>query len=339
MSNKRELSRAELVRARRAQRSAKEMQEAAKQATKPLPHVSTRVVTPYVQPKLKPVKPAAKAPRRFDIAFGMPNFTLHKPTFRLPRPAVNWRTASFVMVFVFAILIYCAWTLPYFHIPQATVLGNNRLTREEINAVLGVQGQSIFLVKPEEVETRVRLNYPELASAEVKVYLPNYVYVTVTERQPVILLQQGEGFTWVDATGVAFRPRGDGGVLIPLIANSKPPAGVAALDDPFSPPPYMQKELVDAVLALAPSVPAGSTLTFDEANGLGWTDSRGWKAYFGTSAQDMPLKIQVYRSLVDSLVGRNKIPEYINVAYADAPYYRMPELTETSEENLAESGQ
>jgi hypothetical protein len=101
----------------------------------------------------------------------------------------------------------------------------------------------------------------------------------------------------------------------------------------------MQKELVNAVLALAPAVPAGSTLTFDSANGLGWTDSRGWKAYFGTSAQDMPLKIQVYRSLVDSLISKNKIPEYINVAYADAPYYRMPALTETSAEDLAGSGQ
>jgi hypothetical protein len=338
MSNKRELTRAEQVRARRAERSAKEMQEAARQATKPMPHVSTRVVNKpsYVQPQPKPKQQTA---RRFDIALGLPNFTLHKPNIRIPRPAVNWRTASLVMVLLFGVLLYLAWTLPYFRIPQATVLGNNRLTRDEINAVLGVQGQSIFLVKPEEVETRVRLNYPELASAEVKVYLPNYVYVTVTERQPVILLQQGEGFTWVDATGVAFRPRGDGGVLIPLIALAKPPSGVAPLDDPFSPPPYMQKELVDAVLALAPAVPAGSTLTFDAADGLGWTDSRGWKAYFGTSAQDMPLKIQVYRSLVDSLVSKNKVPEYINVAYADAPYYRMPELTESDEEDLVESGQ
>jgi hypothetical protein len=88
----------------------------------------------------------------------------------------------------------------------------------------------------------------------------------------------------------------------------------------------MQKELVDAILALAPTVPADSTMVFDPSFGLGWTDSRGWKSFFGTSAKDMPLKVRVYRSLVDSLVKRGKIPVFISVVYPDAPYYRMAEI-------------
>ena len=52
------------------------------------------------------------------------------------------------------------------------------------------------------------MNYPELASAQVNVYLPNQVQVTVTERQPVIMWQKDGGITWIDSTGVAFRPRG-----------------------------------------------------------------------------------------------------------------------------------
>ena len=50
---------------------------------------------------------------------------------------------------------------------------------------------------------------PEITSAQVDVYLPNVVYVTVVERQPVLLWQQGSEYTWVDASGVAFRPRGE----------------------------------------------------------------------------------------------------------------------------------
>lgn len=336
MSNKRELSRAELVRARRAQQAAKEMQQTVQRSVKPASAVTSRLSKPYVQPKPKRVE---EPKRRFNIALSLPHITLHKPAIHLSRPSLNWRTASIVFVFVFGTLLYLAWTLPYFHVPVATVLGNNRLTHDEINAVLGVQGQSIFMVQPREVESRLRMNYPELASAKVDVYLPNYVYVTVTERQPVIILQQGEGFTWIDSTGVAFRPRADGGVLIPVLALSTPPAGVASTDDPFSPPPYMQKELVDAILALAPAVPAGSTLTFDSTEGLGWTDPRGWKVYFGANAKDMPLKIQVYQSLVNSLASKNKIPEYINVAFADAPYYRMAQIAGPSLEVSAESEQ
>ncbi|MCC6259242.1 MAG: FtsQ-type POTRA domain-containing protein [Anaerolineales bacterium] len=338
MSNKREITRAEQVRARRALHSAKEMQQTAQRAVKPIAPVVSRASAPH--PQARPVN--LKKMRQFNVSLAsLPSITLRKPAIHLPhfsKPKLNWRTASAVLALLLAITLYLTWTLPYFYVPQAAVFGNNRLTRDEINAALGVQGQSIFWLQPKELETRLRLNYPELASAKVDVYLPNYVYVTVTERQPVILLQQGEAFAWVDASGVAFRPRGASGVLIPVLASSTPPAGIADLSDPFSPPPYMQKELVDAILALTPSVPAGSILTFDSTDGLSWKDARGWKAVFGISAQDMPLKVRVYQALVDSLLSRNKIPEYINVAFPDAPYYRMAQpvdpdtaTTETTE--------
>jgi hypothetical protein len=83
---------------------------------------------------------------------------------------------------------------------------------------------------------------------------------------------------------------------------------------------------VDAILVLAPSVPADSTMIFDPGYGLGWRDSRGWKAFFGTSLQDMPLKVRVYQSLVDSLLASGKTPAFISVAYPDAPFYRMTEV-------------
>ncbi len=150
----------------------------------------------------------------------------------------------------------------------------------------------------------------------------------LTEREPVILWQQGEGYTWIDGTGVAFRPRGLVAGLVPVKGLVAPPPGLAPLDDPLSPQPYMQKELVDAVLTLAPHVPADTTMVFDRTFGLGWTDSRGWKAFFGTSADDMPLKMRVYQSLADSLVNRGVSPTFINVMYPDAPFYRAVEVEE-----------
>ena len=230
------------------------------------------------------------------------------------------------MTFVLVAALYLAWTLPYFHAVWATVIGNNRLTAEEINAALGMAGQSIFTIQPDEVETRLRLNYHELTSAEVKVYLPNYVYVTVTEREPVILWQQGDGYTWVDSAGVAFRPRGFVAGLVPVVGNGTPPVEVVSADDPLSPPPFISKEMVDAILVLAPHVPAGSYMLYDPHNGLGWNDSRGWQVYFGTDTKDMALKVRVYQSLVDSLMARGLYPTFVSVAYPDAPYYRMAQL-------------
>ena len=332
MSDKRELSRAEVARRRRAQRAVKEMEQTKKHATRPIVPVTSRARPAPVSSR--PI--LVKKPRRFNIALGLPEFHLHKPKFVMPRVRANLRFASILISLLLGAAIYLAFSLPYFFVPSATVLGNNHISVEEINTILGVTGQNIFTVQPDELQTRLRLNYPELLSAEVKVYLPNHVYVTLSERVPVIIWQRGEGYTWIDQAGVAFRPRGLQAGLVPVVAVDDPLPGTNISGDVFSPPPYMQPELVDAILALSPLLPAGTTMTFDSVQGLGWKDSRGWQVYFGTSVEDMPLKARVYQSLVDSLMARSIYPAYINVMYPEAPYYRMAiiEKKESTEETV-----
>lgn len=331
MSDKRPLSRADQVRQRRTQQSRKELERTTKQALKPMVKVTSRTVAApiIVAPKQKERK------RRFNVSLGLPEIHLGKPKFTAPRFHANWRFVSLMISLVFITLLILAFTLPYFYVPSASVFGNNRIASDEINGVLGVSGQSIFMIQPKELERRLRLNYPELASAKVDVYLPNYVYVTVEERQPVLVWQQNGGYTWVDSTGVAFRPRGAADGLVTVNAADTPPAGVSVSNDPYSPPPFIEKDLVDAALALSPLVPAGTTLTYSAADGFGWTDPRGWRVAFGTSSHDMPLKIRIYQSLVDSLNQRGLTPTFISVVHPNGPYYRMAETVspETTDEN------
>lgn len=338
MSNKRELTRAEIVRQRRNERAAKEMTQATQQAVKPMTRVTSRTPTIPINSQVK-TKNSTQKMRKFNLSFGLPEFHLPKPNWKItwkpkfsmphfPRVHTNWRITSIVVALLLATSIYLVLTLPYFYVPQATVLGNNRITREEINSVLGVTGQSIFTVQPEEIRTQLLMNYPELVSADVKVYLPNHVYVTVNERTPVLLWQQNGGYTWIDANGIAFRPRGNAENLILVNAIDTPPAGVL---DENNLTPYMQKDLVDAIALLYPLVPAGSTLNFSLAEGLHWQDPRGWTVAFGTSSNDMPLKIRVYQSLVDSLTTQRKNPIYINVVHPEGPFYRTAQVEETEE--------
>ncbi len=335
MSERRALTRSELVRQRRAQRAANELTQTGQRALKPVKPVARMV-------SREPVSYARKAPsspRTFKVALGLPEIHLYKPSTSMGRGHSNWRIASTVIALLFSTAIYFVLSLPYFHVPSVTVLGNNRLTQDEIQSVMGVMGQSIFVVQPDDAAMRLRMNYPELLSAQVNVYLPNHVYVTVAERQPVILWQQNGGYTWIDSTGFAFRPRGTMAGLVPITGLATPPAGDRPLDEPFSPPPYMQKELVDAILALAPAVPAGTTMFFDPSFGLGWKDGHGWKSYFGTSAQDMPLKVRVYQSLVDSLLQRGVTPIFINVMYPDAPFYRVVKVVDVGDTSLVNGQQ
>lgn len=318
--NKRELSRSETARQRRANRATKELQQTTQRAVKPIQPVTKRV-TPMPRPK--PTFVEVEKKRRFSVALGLPEIHLRRPTTSAPNPGRGWRVASLGVVVFIGVAIYLALTFPYFNVPSVTVLGNNRLTREEITDAAGVLGQSIFTVRPEEVATRLQMSYPELLSVQVNVYLPNHVYVTMEERVPVILWQQNGAYTWIDANGVAFRPHGVVQGLVSVNGLATPPSGAPLVDDPLSPLPYMQKDLVDAIIFLAPNVPADTTMFYDQMYGLGWQDDRGWKVFFGSTAHDMSLRMRVYQLLAQSLSGHDLLPVFISVVQPDAPYYRM----------------
>ena len=322
MKEKRELSRSEIARQRRAQRTVSELKQTKQRATRPAPPpVTSRVSSTPVLSKAR----RGSNRNHYNVAFGLTEARLKKRGISLPSFSGDWRTTSLVSIVLLGAIIYLAFTLPYFRVTGATVLGNNRLSAEEINAVLGVSGDSIFMIKPDKVSTQLLMNYPELATAQVSVSPPNHVQVTVVERQPVILWQQSGGMTWIDAMGVAFVPRGQVTGLVVVDGLGMPPVVNTPDDTQFGPKPFVQKELISAILALAPSVPADSTMIYDPTYGLGWKDSRGWNAFFGTGLKDMPMKATVYQSLVNSLVEQGRTPVLISVAYPSAPYYRMSE--------------
>jgi hypothetical protein len=215
---------------------------------------------------------------------------------------------------------------------NAQIIGNQRIPADEINAALELNGRPVFLQTPARIRERALLAYPELASVEVTVDFPNIVTVNVIERQPVIQWQQDGGYAWVDETGTAFRPRGEAQGLIVLQALGAPPVITVLEPDPLVPAPFISDDTVKAIMALAPFVPAGTPILYDPATGLSWTDGRGWQAVFGTGGNDMEVKVRVYQAMVDWLSQRGIRPILINVAYPDAPFYRVEQVEVQVEE-------
>ncbi|HUH97470.1 MAG TPA: FtsQ-type POTRA domain-containing protein [Anaerolineales bacterium] len=322
MSEKRSPSRAEAVRMRRRQQSQKRVLTSSQHIARPLPAITWRGDTGYAP--LQPAK-GSKTRRRYQAAFSLPGIQIQMPAISLPRFEAGWRLLSFSLLLLLGTALYFAWTLPMFRVTAAQVLGNQRIQAEQIDSALEIAGQPIFTLVPAEMEKRLRLNYPEIASATVTVALPNVVSVAVAERQPVISWQQNGAYTWIDANGVAFRPRGvqAGDKLISVNALAPAPHGQPSANDAFAPAPYISEDLVQAIQILAPKVPSGSMLTYDPRYGLGWSDSRGWQAYFGSDAKDMAVRLQVYQALVNSLLQRGIYPVLISVQYPNAPYYRL----------------
>jgi hypothetical protein len=227
--------------------------------------------------------------------------------------------------------LYLAWTLPDFRVNAARITGNQRIPANEINAALELDGGPIFLLTPSHLRERALLAYPELASVQVSFDLPNLVTVNVTEREPLIQWQQAGGYAWIDETGTAFLPRGEAQGLIVVQALGTPPAITVLEEDPLIPAPFITSETVDALVEIAPHVPAGTPILYDPVTGFSWTDSRGWRTMIG-SGDDIEAKALVYQAMVDWLTQRGIRPILINVAYPDAPFYRVEQVQVQVEE-------
>jgi hypothetical protein len=316
MSEKKDLTRSEEVRLRREQESSQRSQRAVRRATHQMPPVMTRSKEMVAAPRRK----SRSTRRRFQVALPIPSDTVR--TVSIPRPRFGSRALSFILVAVLGTALYLAYSLPLFRVTQAQITGNQMLSAQEVTSVMGVANQQIFTLKPAELETRLRLNFPELVSAKVSVALPNVVSVNLVERHPVIRWEQGGSYTWIAEDGVAFRPRGEMPELISVVAEAAPALSLSA-SDPLNPTPLISTEMVRALKGLGTHVPPGMIIIYNPNYGFGWNDPRGWRVYFGTSADDVELKVRVYESMVNSLTQRGIRPAMINVTYPTAPYYRI----------------
>lgn len=327
MSEKKETNRSDLVRLRREQDSHKRVERAKKTVTRSVPPVTSRVKQQSTRSNRRTPgpEPRRSARRRFQIALLPVAPDAELRGISIARPHLGRRLFSFFFVALFGTALYLAFNLPQLQVTQAQVIGNQMLTPAEINTSLNIAGKPAFLLIPSDLEKQLRLSYPELLSAKVDVTLPNTVSVQLTERKPVIRWQQGDGFTWVSEDGIAFRPHGDVAGLIPVMALSAPPTEGNVSSDPLTPAPFISAEMVQALQGLAGHVPQGVPILYDTTSGFGWSDPRGWRVYFGTSARDTELKVRVYESMVTSLTQRGIQPALINVTYPAAPYYRMSE--------------
>jgi len=320
MSPKKSHPRSESVRQRRRSGTQRKSQAKSKSGYRELPPITARgVVNDFA---IERHKKAQK--RRFNAVISLPRPVARALSF--PRIRLGWRTLSFVLLLLFGTGLYLFWTLPEFRVSNATIIGNQRIPAEEINTALELNGRPVFLQTPAKLRERALLAYPELASVEVTVDLPNIVTVNVTERQPVIQWQQDGGYAWIDETGTAFRPLGEAQGLIVVQALGKPPAITILDKDPLVPTPFITPETVGGLVALAPHIPAGTPILYDPVTGLSWTDSRGWQTILGAGGEGMEVKVRVYKAMVDWLTQRGIRPILINVAYPDAPFYRVEQV-------------
>ncbi len=261
------------------------------------------------------VRPLVSRPYRSDVALP------RRSAWRLPRAwASDWRKALaglwqsgrlfslFLTVFMLAALAL-ALNDPRLYVTRIALNGAQVVPTDEIYAESGVAQQHIFWVHPAQAQARLE-RIPGIVSAQVQVVWPGAVHIDVTERVPVVVVQQPGGAEfWADAQGVLFVERPGWEHLLPLVVE-----GEQTLE---SVPP----EAVTSALALRDLRPNIERLYYSPADGLSYQDGRGWRGYFGIGP-DMPQRLAIYETLVDHVLSQGVQPSVISVQNPAAPFYR-----------------
>lgn len=321
-------SRAEQVRRRREDDSKQRVDQSKKrtQSPAPAPVVTRASRNANQRPVLGRGRPGV---RRYDAAAGMSfsRTTLKSAalsTLSFSPVEMGPRWASGLLSIISMALLFVMWAVPPFTVGGVDLSGAKRIGPAEVSAVTGMLGKPGVLADPAQIETALRAAFPEFSSVHVAVTLPAQIIVTVVERQPLAAWQYNNQLVWIDADGVAFPARGTAENLIPVMALGTPPAQAASPEQlsGTAARAFIPADTVQALQALQPHVPQGAMLMYDPAYGLGWTDPRGWQAYFGFSGTDVPMKLQEYATIVDSLNQRGVKPTLISVAFPNAPFYR-----------------
>ena len=79
------------------------------------------------------------------------------------------------------------------------------------------------MVEPEKVQKTVADAFPELKDVSVSLSLPGSIQISAMERKPVIAWKYKDITSWIDAEGVLFPERGDGGSLLVIHGEDAPP--------------------------------------------------------------------------------------------------------------------
>jgi hypothetical protein len=227
--------------------------------------------------------------------------------------ATSARVISVVILFLVVLATVELTTNETFYVYHPAVLGNERVSSAEVIAASQLEGLHVLWLQPERVVASLRANLPELRAAFVWCSLPAECTIQVEERRPAFEWRQGQTRTWIDAEGMVFPARGQSPGL--------PVVGVAPNVTSLLPGQLADSGLVSAMLALAGALPEVRSYRFTAEHGIEFNDPKGnWPVYLGVGP-DVAARVAMWKSLSASLASRNVKPKFVDVHYANAPFY------------------
>jgi cell division septal protein FtsQ len=236
------------------------------------------------------------------------------------------RPLSILLLFVVLWSIYAIWNNPAFAVTAVTVTGASTLSGERVAELTGAVGASIWSLDAQTMRTAIVAS-PYVVSADVAVYLPNTVTVSLNEHESEIRWKNGSSYLIVDPTGALLGI--DPAVVI---------TGTLIINDDsavyLSPGDTVDAQIVTLARVISQRLPteAGieiARIGWDERRGISVVSATGQTVLFGT-LERIDEKLALLAQLND---------ENASFAFADlrslTPYYRADiPFTETITQTL-----
>jgi len=313
---------------RRGGRSKKEMQSKYYEVSVPPVVVRGNVTTPMRQ------RTITRKRQRRQVAIPLRGSGAEIVIPGLPVIHFNARWISGALTIAFFILLLFVVTSSTFEVEQAEITGMNRIDTADVESILNVNNESIFNIKPKEIQQKLETAFPELKNIRVSLSLPASIAITAEERQPVIAWHAGDRVYWSDEEGILFDPRGEERNLLVINIDGEMPfeAIEASLTEETDEvafgilaanPRKVDRTALSTAQKLAREVEAGTALAYSKENGLGWVNATGCEVFVGMNTTNMQEKMLVYKAILEALNLAGLTPSEISVANIDAPYYRL----------------
>jgi len=234
----------------------------------------------------------------------------------------NARWVSGFFALLFGAAAGCYAFLPQFRFDQISILGMEKISKDEIVYFSGAKGKPVFTVNPAAIRETLLRHYHDVYDAEVRIDFPAEMTIELQERVPVVEWDFGGSKFWIDRQGTVLNESNSQREVIHVYADSYP--GAIDQQDRDIPSSF-SKDVLRTIETMGKYAPKDKLLYFTYKNGFGWDTEEGWRIFFGKTDTDMDEKLRMKDSLTEYFLKNEIQPVFVSLEYKDAPYYRFVE--------------
>jgi len=216
-------------------------------------------------------------------------------------------------------LVASVWLLhdffsdPRFRVSELVVEGTNLLRATDVKRVVNVVGSNIFRVNGRELAGRLENKFGLVEHASIRCRLPNRVFLTVREREAVLVWESGGRQWWIGRRGEVLGPT-EGASDLLVIRDVK---GFAR-----QPEGHIVGVPWALALNMCKAVPAIQAFDYTTEQGLILcVTTHQWPVYLGHHGQ-AEAKVALMWALVGELMKQEIDVGYIDLRNDQRPIYK-----------------